>query len=459
MTVTNFPNLSALTFSTGLTRTTNTITNNLSVGVSGGQSVIGGIALGNSLTLQSTSHATKGTIIFGNGTTDIFDDVNDRWGFGAASPAVKVQIVSTTEQFRSGQSTSIYWGANTAATTGITTLTSVGGTLPSFWLANQTVLGNTQTPLTDPRTVVIGQIKDRVYTQMNQGVFQITAPANSVYSNAFDKNMGIFFDIDNSTIYYAGTGVIQFYSALNTGGPLAINPNGGGVSINTSLFSPIDNSLGLLVGGNASNNAFVKVRNNTSYGGSAYPYSGYLFQQAVGTTYVKAGILYDAYDGTGGGYGRGRLLFCVNGVLDGSNVQDTVVASSRMNIDYVAGVVTIGQGVTVGTGKLNVLSTTEQFRAYYDTSNFFSTTVASTGSTTFALTGTSPTFSFSQKVILGNTLRLKGYLVSALSGLSPVQGDKAFVTDALAPTYLVTVVGGGAVVTEVFYNGTNWVCT
>lgn len=33
----------------------------------------------------------------------------------------------------------------------------------------------------------------------------------------------------------------------------------------------------------------------------------------------------------------------------------------------------------------------------------------------------------------------------------------ATVTDALAPTYLVTVVGGGAVVCPVFFNGTNWV--
>lgn len=43
--------------------------------------------------------------------------------------------------------------------------------------------------------------------------------------------------------------------------------------------------------------------------------------------------------------------------------------------------------------------------------------------------------------------------------VAPAQGSKAFVTDALAPTYLAGVVGGGAIVTEVFYNGTAWVCT
>lgn len=59
------------------------------------------------------------------------------------------------------------------------------------------------------------------------------------------------------------------------------------------------------------------------------------------------------------------------------------------------------------------------------------------------------------KVVLGNTIRLKGYTVATLP--AGTQGDKAFVTDALTPTYNAIVVGGGAVVCEVFYNGTNWI--
>jgi len=37
------------------------------------------------------------------------------------------------------------------------------------------------------------------------------------------------------------------------------------------------------------------------------------------------------------------------------------------------------------------------------------------------------------------------------------QGARAYVTDALAPTFLGTLTGGGAVVCPVFYNGTAWV--
>jgi hypothetical protein len=51
--------------------------------------------------------------------------------------------------------------------------------------------------------------------------------------------------------------------------------------------------------------------------------------------------------------------------------------------------------------------------------------------------------------------RLKGYTVAALP--AGTVGDSAYVTDALGPTFLVAVVGGGAIVTPVFYNGANWV--
>lgn len=58
-------------------------------------------------------------------------------------------------------------------------------------------------------------------------------------------------------------------------------------------------------------------------------------------------------------------------------------------------------------------------------------------------------------VISSGPVRLKGYTVATL----PVgtQGDTAFVSDALAPAFLAAVVGGGAVKTIVFYDGTNWV--
>lgn len=76
----------ALTFSTGLTRATNTITANLSTGVSGGQTATGGTAAGDDLTLHSTSHGTKGSIFFG--AHGAYDQANGRFGFGTLAPDV-----------------------------------------------------------------------------------------------------------------------------------------------------------------------------------------------------------------------------------------------------------------------------------------------------------------------------------------------------------------------------------
>lgn len=70
-------------------------------------------------------------------------------------------------------------------------------------------------------------------------------------------------------------------------------------------------------------------------------------------------------------------------------------------------------------GRIGALKTTEQMRLEYDASNYFSTTVASTGSTTFALTGTTPTFTFSQGVTFSDDITManaKNIIVNATTG-------------------------------------------
>ena len=73
----------------GLTLTGSSFSSNLSTGISGGQSAIGGTASGNNLTLSSTSHATKGKILFG---TSAYDEVNNRLGIGTATPLNKLDV-------------------------------------------------------------------------------------------------------------------------------------------------------------------------------------------------------------------------------------------------------------------------------------------------------------------------------------------------------------------------------
>jgi hypothetical protein len=83
-------------------------------------------------------------------------------------------------------------------------------------------------------------------------------------------------------------------------------------------------------------------------------------------------------------------------------------------------------------------------RLYHDGTN--SKIVNATGTLDITSAGT---------ITVDKPLRLKGYTVATLP--AGTQGDRAFVTDALAPAFLVAVVGGGAVVAPVFYNGAAWV--
>lgn len=59
------------------------------------------------------------------------------------------------------------------------------------------------------------------------------------------------------------------------------------------------------------------------------------------------------------------------------------------------------------------------------------------------------------QVVIGAPVKLKGYTVATLP--TGVVGDLAYVTDALTPSFGIALVGGGAVTTTAFYNGTNWV--
>jgi hypothetical protein len=74
-------------------------------------------------------------------------------------------------------------------------------------------------------------------------------------------------------------------------------------------------------------------------------------------------------------------------------------------------------------------------------------TVALQDSNSVAITG---------GAISGTTLTMIGYTVATLP-VAGTAGRIAYVTDALAPAFLVAVVGGGAVKSPVFDDGAAWV--
>ncbi|MEO5635059.1 MAG: hypothetical protein ABIS26_02500, partial [Candidatus Paceibacterota bacterium] len=91
-----------LTFSTGLTRSVNTITNNLSVGVSGGQSVIGGTGVTDVLSLKGTTgngtltSAAIQAVVGNNGATTALTILNNgNVGIGITGPTAKLHITQS----------------------------------------------------------------------------------------------------------------------------------------------------------------------------------------------------------------------------------------------------------------------------------------------------------------------------------------------------------------------------
>jgi hypothetical protein len=93
-------------------------------GASGGQTLTGGTAAGENLTLLSTSNATKGAVIFG--TASEYDHVNDRIGVGTLTPAAKIHALSTTEQLRLGFDASNF-ASTTVSAGGVVANTATGG--------------------------------------------------------------------------------------------------------------------------------------------------------------------------------------------------------------------------------------------------------------------------------------------------------------------------------------------
>lgn len=69
---------------------------------------------------------------------------------------------------------------------------------------------------------------------------------------------------------------------------------------------------------------------------------------------------------------------------------------------------------------------------------------------------TALTLDTTQNATFAATTRTLGYLVANLPAAGTA-GRRAYVTNALTPVALSTVVGGGLVTVPVFDNGTNWI--
>ena len=94
-------------------------------GLAGGQTLIGGTQPSENLTLQSTSHATRGKLLLGSSSA--YDEANVRIGVGTQAPSAKIHSLATTEQLRLGYDASNYCSL-TVSNAGKVTYEATGGT-------------------------------------------------------------------------------------------------------------------------------------------------------------------------------------------------------------------------------------------------------------------------------------------------------------------------------------------
>lgn len=109
----------------------------------------------------------------------------------------------------------------------------------------------------------------------------------------------------------------------------------------------------------------------------------------------------------------------------------------------------------VGVGDYNVAS-----NSYGSKRNGF--TVISTGDcffpslTNVMIDAASGDSAVTKQWVQSEVIKTNGYTVATLP--AGTIGDRAYVTDATAPAFLATAVGGGSVFTPVTFDGTNWIC-
>ena len=101
----------------------------LLAGRSGGQTLKGGTAASNNLTLQSTNHATKGKIVFG---TSAYDEVNNRLGIATASPAYALEVAGDLSVGLAAATTAQIKVLGGAAGNPLVTLSRTSGITASF---------------------------------------------------------------------------------------------------------------------------------------------------------------------------------------------------------------------------------------------------------------------------------------------------------------------------------------
>ena len=291
---------------------------------------------------------------------------------------------------------------------------------------------------------------------LDVNTYLTTSSASSTYLNLSGSNANQNIGI-GSYSFTAGA----IYSSVSSGNNINIDKSGGGAinftrsSVQHFLLEDDTNGIGFYYGSSPVLGATIGANATFASSVTASSFIGGSFSGTTGnfsSTVTGSGFNGASLTGTG--------LF-----LSSSQLQMLGGAAS-LNLDMVGGVNRISSSDSYDYF-FNMYITGDSHNTGFEiqrnkVSGSYNTdwTIRLTTNNTdlqFANGGTSVmALATTGKLTLTNIEVLKGYTVSGLP--AGVTGAWAYVTDASGPTYGATVVGGGSVVTPVFYNGSNWTC-
>lgn len=329
----------AYTFSTGLTNTSGTITANLSTGVSGGQSVVGGTGSGENLTLSSTSNGTKGKIIFGSASA--YDQVNDRFGITQTTPTSKLHIVTTGIAATQADANGILLQNSTSATSGVPIQYSPSIVLSGTSYDSVGAASVTSRIILDNRPTSVSGATKPIFSVY--GAFGANTPSEYMsLGQSNNTGSGMYLTINGSRILAGNTVTNQIFS-----GTTSIT------FINSSLSATLATltNTGLWSFTPASNAATSGTVNSLSWAGTFAPTSG--------TGIFNSSVITPTINQTGGANGITRGLYINPTLTAAADFRAIETASADYGNGVAAPIIMIGRNTNAtntAAGSINYLS-------------------------------------------------------------------------------------------------------
>lgn len=381
---------------------------------------------------------------------------------GVTTASAKAHVLSTTEQLRIGYDASNYF-STTVGSTGVVTFNAVGSG-SAFSFSDPVQLTNTGLRIDDTDGSHCLIISPGSNLTANRTLTLTTADANRTITISGDSTISQDYSASGTPRFAAlGIGVAASSTAAiivakNTTDPVATTFLMNFTSTANTITA--DNANGLVgissdirmnqAGFDYTATLGLRAVNNAAYATGSSGTVTTAIATASGIANTGAGTLTNGtalFVGTALNSGGGTLTnntgLEISAQTAGTNIygiRSRIASSaSRYNLyidgtaqNYLSG--NLGVGTTSPSTKIHVISTTEQLRLGYDSSNYFSTTIGSTGGVTFDAVGAGAAFTFSDNVSTTGSLTSTG-----TAGIGYSTGSGGTVTQITSRTTGVTI--------------------